>query len=64
VNFGLGPTLAGTSFGSAANHNIVVGVTSWCNPNTAVMEMGAAPFTSENIVVLVNAVCGKTPGAC
>jgi V8-like Glu-specific endopeptidase len=64
VNFGMAPTLAGTSFGSGANHNVVVGVTSWGNTNTAVKEMGAAPFTSKNIVALVNAVCGKTPAAC
>jgi hypothetical protein len=64
VNFGVAPALAGTSFGKAPNRNVVVGVTTWGSTNTAVEEMGAAPFTSKNIVVLVNKVCGKTPAAC
>jgi hypothetical protein len=64
VNLGMPPTLAGTSFGTAAIHNVVVGVTSWGYTNPAVKQQGAAPFTSNNIVVLVNTVCAATPGAC
>jgi V8-like Glu-specific endopeptidase len=64
VNLGTAPSLNGTSYGNAANHNIVVGVTSWGYTNLAVKQQGAAPFTSNNIVVLVNAVCAATPGAC
>lgn len=64
VNLGVAPTLSGTSFGNAAARNTVVGVTSWGYVNTAVKQQGASPFTSGNIVPLVNAVCGATPGAC
>jgi V8-like Glu-specific endopeptidase len=65
TNFGLTPKLASpTTFGSGASHNIVVGVTSWGYTNTSPgpKQMGAAPFTSGNIVTLVNAVC--TTGPC
>mgnify|MGYP000972664976 CR=1 FL=1 len=64
VNFGLAPALAGTSFGSAASHNIVVGVTSWGFTNTAVKQQGASRFTSANIQALVNAECAVAPSAC
>jgi hypothetical protein len=67
VNLGLTPAVASpTTFGSAASHNIVVGVTSWGYTNTSPgpKQQGAAPFTSGNIVVLVNTVCARTPGAC
>lgn len=64
VNFGLAPALAGVSFGNSAAHNIVVGVTSWGYTNSTVKQQGAAPFTSGNIVVLVNAVCAAFKGAC
>ena len=64
VNLGIAPTLSGTSFGNAAARNTVVGVTSWGYVDTSVKQQGASPFTSGNIVPLVNAVCGATPGAC
>lgn len=64
VNLGIAPTLSGTSFGNAAARNTVVGVTSWGYVNTAVKQQGASPFTSGNIVPLVNAVCTSTPAAC
>ena len=64
ANLGYPPSLTGTSFSTAASHNVVVGVTSWGYTNLAVKEQGAVPFTSNNIVVLVNTVCKRTPGAC
>ncbi|KVK78739.1 hypothetical protein WS91_00440 [Burkholderia sp. MSMB1498] len=64
VNLGMPPALNGTGFGNAASHNVVVGVTSWGYTDTTVKQQGASPFTSGNIVVLVNTVCGSTPAAC
>jgi len=64
VNFGIAPVLTGETNGSAPARNIVVGVTSWGYTSNAPKEQGASPFTSGNIVVLVNAVCGGTPAAC
>ncbi|WP_017329472.1 trypsin-like serine protease [Burkholderia pyrrocinia] len=64
VNLGMPPTLNGTGFGNAASHNVVVGVTSWGYTDTTVKQQGASPFTSSNIVTLVNTVCGSTPAAC
>lgn len=64
VNLGMPPSLSGTSFGSGAARNTVVGVTSWGYTDTTVKQQGASSFTSGNIVPLVNAVCSQTPGAC
>jgi V8-like Glu-specific endopeptidase len=64
VNLGKAPVLSGTSFGSWAGHNAVVGVTSWGYTNTAVKEQGASSFTSGNIVPLLNTACTAIPGAC
>ena len=64
VNFGVPPSLSGTSFGSYPNRNVVVGVTSWGYTDTTVKEQGAAPFTTNNIVSLVNTACSAVPGAC
>jgi len=64
VNLGIPPTLSGISFGAEANHNIVVGVTSWGYVNTAVKEQGASPFTSTNIIALLNRACSLAPAAC
>jgi V8-like Glu-specific endopeptidase len=64
ANFGVRPSLTGTTSGSAATSNVVVGVTSWGYTSTGPKEQGASPFTSNNIVVLVNAACGAVPGAC
>jgi V8-like Glu-specific endopeptidase len=64
VNFGIAPALTGETNGSASIPDIVVGVTSWGYTSTSPKEQGAAPFTSNNIVVLVNAVCSGGPPFC
>jgi len=64
VNLGIRPLLTGTTAGAAASPDIVVGVTSWGYTSTAPKETGAAPFTSVNIVPLVNAACANGPSAC
>lgn len=64
VNFGLRPALTGTTPGTAPNPNMVIGVTSWGFVSNAVKQQGASPFTSGNIVPLVNAACTGTPAAC
>ncbi|WP_038770696.1 trypsin-like serine peptidase [Burkholderia pseudomallei] len=64
VNLGMPPTLSGTTFGNSGAHNTVVGVTSWGFTDLAVKQQGASPFTSSNIVTLVNTVCSGTPAAC
>ncbi len=64
VNLGVAPSLSGTGFGSAAARNTVVGVTSWGYTDTTVKQQGASPFTSGNIVPIVNAACSSRPGAC
>jgi V8-like Glu-specific endopeptidase len=65
VNLGIRGKLT-TPVGSEAAQNKVVGVTSWGYTDPAVKEQGASPFTSGNITVLVNAVCGNpvTNPAC
>ena len=63
-NFGIRPTLTGTGNGTAADPNIVVGVTSWGYIDDAVKQQGASPFTSNNIVSLVNSACNSQPAAC
>jgi len=64
INFGIPPTLTGETNGSAPLGNGVVGVTSWGYTSTSPKEQGASPFTSNNITVLISAVCGSTPAAC
>jgi len=65
VNLGIRPNLTGTSSGTAADPNIVVGVTSWGYTSTAIKEQGAAPFTSGNITVLISSACsGSTANRC
>lgn len=64
VNLGLRPSLTGTTPGTAPDANIVVGVTSWGYVSSAPKEQGASPFTSGNIVPLVNSQCAATPGNC
>ena len=61
VNLGVAAALSGVSYGAEANFNTVVGVTSWGYTNQAVKQQGASPFTSSNIVPLVNTTCGATP---
>ena len=64
ANFGLPSTLTGETNGSAPAPNVVVGVTSWGYTSTAPKEQGASPFTSNNIISLLNSACGATPAAC
>jgi len=64
VNFGIRPTLTGTTSGADPDPNVVVGVTSWGYTNPAIKEQGASPFTSGNILGLVNVACILVPGAC
>jgi V8-like Glu-specific endopeptidase len=64
VNLGASPVLSGVDYGSDASFNIVVGVTSWGYTDTGVMQEGASPFTSGNIVPLVDAACSGYPLAC
>jgi V8-like Glu-specific endopeptidase len=64
VNFGIRPGLTGTTQGSSANPNVVVGVTSWGYDSTSPKEQGASIFLSSNIVPLVNFVCTAVPAAC
>ena len=65
VNLGVLAALSGgISVGAEAAFNIVVGVTSWGYTNQAVKQQGASPFTSTNIVPLVNTVCTAWPAAC
>ncbi len=64
VNLGQPPALNGTSFGTYASGNVVVGVTSWGYTSTSIKQQGAAPFTSGNIVNIVNAACSGNPGYC
>ena len=64
VNLGIPPVLSGTGFGFDEKRNIVVGVTSWGYVSTLPKEQGASPFTSGNIVPMVDAECATTPAAC
>jgi V8-like Glu-specific endopeptidase len=64
VNLGAPPSLLGISFGTYADHNVVVHVTSWGPLDPTIKRAGASPFTDGNIVVLVNAACSDTPAAC
>jgi V8-like Glu-specific endopeptidase len=58
VNLGIQPALS-TPLGYEANFNTVVGVTSWGYTDARVKVQGASPFTSANIVPLVNAACAS-----
>lgn len=64
VNLGIAPALSGTGFGTAPARNTVVGVTSWGYVSTAVKQQGASPFTSGNIVPLINTACSIAPAGC
>jgi hypothetical protein len=65
LNLGLPPSLAGTAFGQAADHNLVTGVTSWGfeSPDDRKLQ-GASLFASGNILTLYGVTCGATPAAC
>lgn len=64
VNFGKRPRLTGTTNGSFAEPNMVVGVTSWGSTNTGPKQVGASPFLNTNIQNMVNAACTANPGNC
>ncbi|MGQ0556288.1 MAG: trypsin-like serine peptidase [Nitrospiraceae bacterium] len=64
LNFGWRPILTGTTNGSFPSPNIVIGVTSWGYISSAPKEQGASPFTSTNIVPLVNAACAGSDPRC
>jgi len=64
INFGLRPALTDTTNGTFPTPNIVVGVASWGFTSTSPKEQGASPFTSDNIVPLVDAACTAVPAAC
>lgn len=64
VNYGETAVLSGTSVGTAAVNNAVVGVASWKYVNDAVKILGASPFTDTNIVSLVDAACTNSPDNC
>ena len=64
VNLGTAPSLSGTSFGSFPSRNFAVGVTSWGSTSDAVKQMGASPFTSNNIGNLINAECATSHPWC
>jgi V8-like Glu-specific endopeptidase len=61
VDFGLPSIFAGIS---EIDFNIVVGVTSWGYIDSRVKQQGASPFTSSNIIPLVESACGAYPAAC
>lgn len=63
VNFGVRPTKTGTSDGSAAQENTVIGVTSWGHTNAAVKQQGASRFTSSNVGALLTTVCPSSSTA-
>jgi V8-like Glu-specific endopeptidase len=63
VNLGIRGQL-NTPLGTDEDPNMVIGVTSWGYTDARVKQQGASPFTSGNIVPLVNAVCGDYPAAC
>ncbi|PNG27167.1 hypothetical protein CR492_05250 [Methylocella silvestris] len=64
VNFGISPTFTGEDAGVDPDPNVVVGVTSWGYTITTPKEQGASPFTSNNILNLVNAACAASPLVC
>ena len=65
VNLGIPPTLSGGDmFGTPAGYSVVVGVTSWGSTSQSAKQMGASPFTSGNIVILLSSVYNATPSAC
>ena len=64
INFGLRPVLTDTFDGLAAAENTVVGVTSWGYTTSEPKQMGASPFTSNNIVPLVDTACATFADRC
>lgn len=64
VNLGIPANLSGTTYGSEAVPDVVVGVTSWGYTNPAVKVQGASAFTSINIKLLVDTACDAYSAAC
>ena len=64
ANFGINPQATPDTAGAAAGKNAVIGVTSWGYTSAGPKVQGASPFTSSNIVSLINAICPApdTPG--
>ncbi len=60
INYGIPPTLNGTTAGRYPNPNIVTGVTSWGFTDANVKQQGASVFTSSNILSLYNTACTNT----
>jgi hypothetical protein len=59
------PRLTGAGLGQLGRDALVVtGVTSWGNDNNTFQQVGASPFTSSNIVPLMNAACAAAAGNC
>lgn len=63
VNLGINAVLD-TPLGKEARANNVIGVTSWGYISAAIKQQGASPFTSKNIVPLVNRACAGANPAC
>ncbi|PXW81575.1 trypsin [Nitrosomonas sp. Nm84] len=57
INFGIDPSATPDLPGLSAKKNTIVAVTSWGYISTDPKVQGASPFTSGNIVPLVNSVC-------
>lgn len=57
LNFGEVAKLQGTNLGTAGKANIIIGTTSWGPTDNTIKFMGASPFTSENIVILMKGAC-------
>lgn len=57
INFGIDPSATPDLPGLGAQKNTIVAVTSWGYNSPDPKVLGASPFTSGNIVPLVNTVC-------
>ncbi len=57
INFGINPSATPDLPGLSNQKNTIVAVTSWGYTSTDPKIQGASPFTSNNIVSLVNTVC-------
>jgi V8-like Glu-specific endopeptidase len=65
ANLGVAAVLSGNTYGTYSSYNYVIGVTSWgYETDQTIKEQGASPFTSGNVVTLVNAACEKYPANC
>lgn len=65
ANFGRVASLSGgTSVGTEAVSNLVIGVTSWGYVSDSIKQQGASSFSSGNIVPLVDAICAFAPSKC